>query len=95
VEQDACEPVVRIRIVAERFHHVAAQQPYSGGRHQCAKVRKGPLQQPAGDTDRSALLRRVLVPDQKHSRREQRSNHAPGGAPALQSVSGQVRRRHR
>jgi len=83
VEPDACKPVVRVRIAAERFHHVASEQPYSGGRHQCAKVRKGPLQQPVGDTGRSALLRRVLVPDQKHSRREQRSNHSSGGAPAV------------
>lgn len=95
MEPDACEPVVRVRIAAERLHHVAFEQPYSGGRHQRAKVRKGPLQQPAGDTCRSALLRRVLVPDQKHSRREQRSNHSPGGSPTVQSVAGQVRRGHR
>lgn len=95
MEPDASEPVVHFRVVAQRFHHVDAQQSFRGGRHQRAEVRKGPVQQPVGDTDRSALLRRVLVPDEEYSRRELRANHSPGSSPSVQSVSGQVRRRHR
>jgi len=95
VEPDASEPVVHFRVAAERFHHVDAQQPFRGGRHQRAEIRQGPVQQPVGDTDRSALLRRVLVPDQEHSRGEHRANHPTGGAPSVQSVSGQVRSHYR
>lgn len=95
VEPDAGEPDVRVRVAAERVHLVAAQEQSDRGRHQRDQVRQGPVQQPAGDAGGPAVLRRVHVLHEEHTRREQRVHHAEGGAPAVQSVSGQVRRRHR
>lgn len=95
VEPEASEPFVHFRIASERVHHVVAQQQAGGTRNQREKVRQGPYEQPVGDSGRQELLRRVHVPDQEHTRREQRANHAPGGAQAVQSVSGPFRRHHR
>lgn len=87
VEPDARELVVRVRVVAERLHLVAAEQPSDRGRHERAEVRQRPVQQPAGDASRFAILRRVQVFRQEHTRREQRAHHVAGGAQTVQSIA--------
>lgn len=95
VEQDAGEPVVRVRVAAQRVHHVAAEQPSGRGRHQRAEVRQGSVQQPTSDAARAAVLRRVRLSHEEHPRREQRVHHVAGSPPSVQGVPGQVRSRHR
>lgn len=94
VEPDAGEPVVRVRIAAERVHHVAAEQPSGRGRRVRAEIRQGPVQQLAGDTRRPEILRLVHVLHEEHTRRKQLADRAPGSAQAVQSVPGQIRRGH-
>lgn len=94
VEPNAGEPVVRVRIVAERVHHVAAEQPSDRGRYVRAEVRQGSVQQLAGDSCRPEILRGVHVLHEEHTRRKQLANRVAGSAQAVQSVAGQIRRRH-
>jgi len=70
VEPDTGQPVVRVRVAAQRVHLVAAQQPSGRGRRERAEVRQGPIQQSAGYARRPAVLRRVHVHHQEHPRRE-------------------------
>lgn len=95
MEPDAGELVVRVRVAAERFHLVATEQPADRRRHKRAEVRQRPVQQPAGDTGRCALLRRVQLFRQEHPRRKRRAHHATRGAQTVQSVASQIRSRDR